>query len=310
VPWPWPITVAFLVQVVLPLWFLASLALERSASYASFYTKAAAFGLFFILIFFVGRWDLVGVWLRYGLISGFVLALIIAQLCCRDAPLWPRSNLRSLGGIAVNLVLAAVFALPLWQIMADASCGEPWIDLAFPVSNVDWYVGQGGGVPVLNHHSAMRAQAHALDIVALNGLGMRAKGLKPDDIEDYTIYGKVVVAPCSGRVLSARDDLPDLKLSERNPANPAGNHVAIACQGATVILAHLKPGSIEVAAGEEVRVQGRVGAVGNSGNTDEPHLHIHAVRGTVIGRALSHTGEPVAMRFDGRCLTRNASGSS
>jgi hypothetical protein len=68
VPWPWPITVAFLVQVVLPSWFLASLALERSSSYASFCTKAAAFGLFFILIFFVGRWDLVGVWLRYGLI--------------------------------------------------------------------------------------------------------------------------------------------------------------------------------------------------------------------------------------------------
>jgi hypothetical protein len=114
------------------------------------YTKAAAFGLFFILIYFVGRWDLVGVWLRYGLISGFVLTLIIAQLRCREARLWPRSNLRSLGGIAVNLVLAAVFALPLWQIMADASCSTPSIDLTFPVDNVDWYVGQGGGVSILN----------------------------------------------------------------------------------------------------------------------------------------------------------------
>jgi hypothetical protein len=306
----WPITLVFIVQVVLPLWFLASLALERSSSYASFYTKAAAFGVFFILIFFVGRWDLVGVWLRYGMIPGFVLALIIAQLRCRDAPLWPRSNLRSLGGIAVNLVLAAVFALPLWQIMADASCSEPSVELAFPVSNVDWYVGQGGGVPVLNHHSAVRAQAYALDIVALNGFGTRAKGLHPADLEDYAIYGEAVVAPCSGRVVSTRDDLPDLKPSERDRANITGNHVVIVCHGATIILAHLKPGSIEVAPGEEVRMRARIGAVGNSGNTDEPHLHIHAVRGTVAVRAVSNTAEPVAMRLDGRCLARNASGSS
>jgi hypothetical protein len=310
VPWSRPITVAFLVQVVLPLWFLASLALERRSSDASFYTKAAAFGLFFILIYFVGRWDLVGVWLRYGLISGFVLTLIITQLRCRDAPLWPRSNLRSLGGIAVNLVLAAVFALPLWQIMADTSCSKPSIDLTFPVDNVDWYVGQGGGVSILNHHSAVRAQAYALDIVALNGFGTRAGGLLPADPEDYAIYGEVVVAPCSGRILSTRDGLSDLQPPERDSVNIAGNHVVMTCQGATVIMAHLKRGSIEVAPGDAVSTQARLGAVGNSGNTDEPHLHIHALRGTVAGRALSHTGEPVAMRFDGRCLTRNASGSS
>jgi murein DD-endopeptidase MepM/ murein hydrolase activator NlpD len=83
----------------------------------------------------------------------------------------------------------------------------------------------------------------------------------------------------------------------------------MACEGAAIIMAHLKPGSIEVAPGDAVSMPARLGAVGNSGNTDEPHLHIHAARGTVAGRALSHTGEPMAMRFDGRCLTRNASGS-
>jgi murein DD-endopeptidase MepM/ murein hydrolase activator NlpD len=194
--------------------------------------------------------------------------------------------------------------------MADASCSEPSIALAFPVSNVDWYIAQGGGVPVLNHHSAVRAQAYALDIVALNGFGTRATGLHAGDLEDYAIYGEAVVAPCSGRDISARGDLADLKPSERDPANLAGNHVVIVCYGATIILAHLKPGSIEVAAGEEVRAQARVGTVGNSGNTDEPHLHIHAVRGTVAGRAVSHTAEPVPMRFDGRCLARNAHRSS
>jgi hypothetical protein len=183
-PWSWPIMAAIFVQVDLPLWFLASLALERSSSYASFYTKAAAFALFFILIFFAGRWDLVGVWLRYGLIPGFVLAFVIGRHRCRGSPRWPRPNLRSLGGTALNLLVAAVFAVPLWQILTDTSCSERASDLAFPIRDVDWYVGQGGGVPVLNYHAAVRAQAYALDIVALNGFGTRADGLQPADLED------------------------------------------------------------------------------------------------------------------------------
>ena len=309
-PWSWPIMAAIFVQVDLPLWFLASLALERSSSYASFYTKAAAFALFFILIFFAGRWDLVGVWLRYGLIPGFVLAFVIGRHRCRGSPRWPRPNLRSLGGTALNLLVAAVFAVPLWQILTDTSCSERASDLAFPIRDVDWYVGQGGGVPVLNYHAAVRAQAYALDIVALNGFGTRADGLQPADLEDYAIYGEAVVAPCSGGVASTHDGLPDLAPAERDPDNPAGNHVVIVCQGATIVLAHLKPGSIAVAPGEEVEARAPIGAVGNSGNTDEPHLHIHAVRGTADGGALGDRAEPVPMRFDGRCLVRNASGSS
>jgi Peptidase family M23 len=292
------------------LWFRASLGLERASSHAGFYSKAVALGLFFILILFAGRWDLVGVWLRYTLIFGFVLALISGGLRCRRSPRWPRANLREVGGIAVNLLVAAVFAAPLWQILTDVSCGGQPVDLAFPVRDVDWYVGQGGGVPVLNYHGAVRAQAYALDIVALNGFGMRAKGLQPADLEEYAIYGEAVVAPCDGRVASVRDGLPDLKPTERDPANPAGNHVVVVCRGGTVILAHLKPGSIEVTPGEQVRARDAIGAVGNSGNTDEPHLHIHVVRGAVTGEVLTESGEPVPMRFDGRCLARNASGSS
>jgi hypothetical protein len=45
---PWPLIVAILVQVALPLWFLATLALARASSYAELYTKAVAFGLFYI----------------------------------------------------------------------------------------------------------------------------------------------------------------------------------------------------------------------------------------------------------------------
>jgi murein DD-endopeptidase MepM/ murein hydrolase activator NlpD len=39
----------------------------------------------------------------------------------------------------------------------------------------------------------------------------------------------------------------------------------------------------------------RIGRVGNSGNTSEPHLHIHAER----------DGAGVPLRFDGRFPVRN-----
>jgi murein DD-endopeptidase MepM/ murein hydrolase activator NlpD len=52
-----------------------------------------------------------------------------------------------------------------------------------------------------------------------------------------------------------------------------------------------------------VNVGEGVYAVGNTGNTGEPHLHIHAQRlgrpGTPMG------GDPLPMRFDGRFLVRS-----
>jgi hypothetical protein len=42
--------------------------------------------------------------------------------------------------------------------------------------------------------------------------------------------------------------------------------------------------------------------VGNSGNTGEPHLHIHAQRPGPPGAPWS--GDPLPIRFDGRFLVR------
>jgi hypothetical protein len=70
--------------------------------------------------------------------------------------------------------------------------------------------------------------------------------------------------------------------------------------------AHLRAGSLEVEAGMPVTAKAVIGAVGSSGNSSEPHLHIHTVRGEVVDAdALLFTAEPVPMRFDGRILKRN-----
>jgi murein DD-endopeptidase MepM/ murein hydrolase activator NlpD len=64
------------------------------------------------------------------------------------------------------------------------------------------------------------------------------------------------------------DDKGDLK-------QPAGNQVVIQiAEGRYVLLAHMKNGSVAVKEGDEVAIGDRVGALGNSGNSSMPHLHL------------------------------------
>jgi murein DD-endopeptidase MepM/ murein hydrolase activator NlpD len=82
-----------------------------------------------------------------------------------------------------------------------------------------------------------------------------------------------------------------------------GNYVVVRCQDVTVLLAHLMKGSVEVEPGREVKKGQPLGRVGNSGNTTEPHLHIHAAR---LGpRESILSGEGLPIRFEGRFLVRN-----
>src|SRR5690606_18280738 len=182
-------------------------------------------------------------------------------------------------------------------VLAGLSPPAPARDMAFPLRGGRFMVGQGGDVGLLNHHAAHREQAHAADIVALNPFGFRARGILPDRLGAYAIFGAVVVSPCAGNVLEARADLPDLAPGNMDPGHPAGNHVLLDCAGLNVLLAHLRRGSLVVEAGDTVARGDAIGRVGNSGNTTEPHLHVHAYD--------PRTGDGVPMRFDGRAPVRN-----
>ena len=86
-----------------------------------------------------------------------------------------------------------------------------------------------------------------------------------------------VLAPADGTVRSVRDgerEWPPGKASGQEPAG--GNEVVIeVAPGEFVLLCHLKPGTIRVKAGDPVKRGQVVGRGGNSGNTSEPHLHVH-----------------------------------
>jgi hypothetical protein len=178
------------------------------------------------------------------------------------------------------------------------------IDLKFPLADGIYVVGQGGNSPIVNGHQAARPQRHSLDIVKVNGWGTRARGLYPRDAARYAIFGDTVTSPCTGTVADSRDGLPDQSPPLRDEENVAGNYVALECAGAVVFLAHFKSGSLRVGPGDQVETGQPLAQVGNTGNTSEPHLHIHAVPPPFEGLRSSRAGVP--MRFDGRYLVRNS----
>ena len=211
---------------------------------------------------------------------------------------------------------AAFIALGGWGVYQSASAlagrspqkGE-LVELAFPLKGGTYLVVNGGSNISVNPHlmtldagmvrfHAYRGQSYGVDIVKLDEWGFRAKGLQPSEPAAYVIYGVPVYAPCTGVVMVAVDGLPDMQVPQMDRGHIAGNHVLLRCKDADVLLGHLKPGSLKVAAGTTI------GAVGNTGNTGEPHLHIHAqAPGT---EAAPFSGKPLPIRLDGQPPLRNA----
>ncbi|MEU4926164.1 M23 family metallopeptidase [Streptomyces yokosukanensis] len=146
--------------------------------------------------------------------------------------------------------------------------------LLFPLDGT-WYVVQGGG-RVLNHHARIPEQRGALDLVALGPHGTRTRPGR--DLTAYAAYGRPVRSPCDGRVISASNTVQDQKPGEIRYQPPYGNHVFVDTGREIIKLAHLRPGSVTVTKGDIVRAGQLLGEVGNTGNTTEPHLHIHAER--------------------------------
>ncbi len=158
----------------------------------------------------------------------------------------------------------------------------------------------------MNPHRVSKSQRFALDIVALNWWGSRARGVFPAKLEDYRIFGRTVYSPCAGVITAVMNALPDQPPGKMDPNHPAGNHIVIRRDGADIYigLAHLKTGSITVQPGDRVAPGQPLARAGNSGNTSEPHLHIHAKRGGQPTSMLDGEGAP--MLFNRRWLIRNS----
>lgn len=143
------------------------------------------------------------------------------------------------------------------------------------------------------------SQRYAIDFVRLDARGRAFVG-DPARNESWSGYGAEVLAVADGTVAAVKDDLPD-NAPGGAPAVPislttiGGNHVVLDLGGgAFAFYGHLQPGGVRVKPGQNVRRGEVLGRLGNSGQSDAPHLHLHVSDGT---SALGGEGLPYV--FDG-----------
>ena len=157
---------------------------------------------------------------------------------------------------------------------ADVYSASLKATVRFPL-NQTALVGWGGNRIETNYpHAVVPSERWAYDLL------IPPAGMKSSKLEDYGIYGAEVVAPASGTVISIKNDESDLKPGTDNFDSMTGNHIYVRLDktGTYLILAHLKKGSIRVQEGQHIKEGTVVAKVGNSGNSSEPHLHIHHQR--------------------------------
>ncbi len=127
------------------------------------------------------------------------------------------------------------------------------------------------------------AQRFAIDWEQIDDQNRLVKG-DLGKVENYTIFGRDVIAVADGTVIDTRNDLPEQppgKLPDNLPIDQAdGNFVVLDIgNGAFALYAHMQPGSVKVARGAKVKYGDLLGKVGNTGNTSAPHLHFHVMDG-------------------------------
>lgn len=110
--------------------------------------------------------------------------------------------------------------------------------------------------------------------------------------------GVHVIAAAPGRVIALVDTLFD-RNKRVNRSLGFGNYVAVEYPGGYVLYyAHLKRGSARVKVGEAIKKGQRLGLIGSSGTSEDPHLHfevwqrVDAFQGACLPRPLKWQEQP------------------
>ncbi len=160
--------------------------------------------------------------------------------------------------------------------------------LAPPLRPGRWLLANGPSM--LGEH---RVFLHALDGRASNTqrfasdwmlLGPDGR-LAEEDIDQnaaWHSYGEPVLAVAEAVVADVRDGIPEnIPLSGEHAVpnkreSMTGNYVVLKlAEDRFAFYGHLQPGSPLVNVGDRVRTGQALGRIGNSGNSDAPHLHLH-----------------------------------
>jgi Peptidase family M23 len=195
---------------------------------------------------------------------------------------------RKSGRVPVLTPVLYQFALDEQRRLARLVIREHWFletmatpaDHYLPVTRLhfvgrgEWTISAGGRSKALNHHFGTKLQNYAYDIVMKRN-GRRRPANSPENLNrSYYCYGAEIVAPATGTVILAIDDIPE---NVPGVAGAKGGNGVVIDHGFGEFSSmwHAIPGSVRVREGDTVEGGQVVALSGNSGHSSGPHLHYH-----------------------------------
>ena len=163
--------------------------------------------------------------------------------------------------------------------------------------NDTWLVSAGSISKKLSHSWDVYGQRYAYDFdLFIDG---KFCSNDPSKIEDYYAYGKDIIAPVDGLVVSVVDGCDDLPSIDGEQVvwdnrDVRGNFIIIKAKyGEYVTICHMLKNSFKVKEGDIVNQGDLIGKVGNTGRTKGPHIHMQVNKGVDFFES-----EPLKIRFN------------
>jgi Peptidase family M23 len=201
--------------------------------------------------------------------------------------------------VAIGTVFLAIHLVRIYTPPADPVAIDP------PLEG-EWAMLAGGRSTLLSHHYSTSFVRDAVDFMRLDEEGRGYDG-DPKRAESWYGFGEPVLAPADGTVVSVSDIRPDEPIGELGQTPSYGNHILLEIGNHRyAVMAHLKQGSARVSEGERVRLGQQIAAVGDSGDSLWPHLHIHVQEGP----DLDHQARTIPVVLSDVVLIRGAKEST
>jgi peptidase M23-like protein len=303
--------VLWLIQLLLPLVLLLWLLQWPAKHILLRVLQIAGTGMILFALHFAGLWMMPPWWTPW--VFWVVFAIAFWRGCGFGGP-------ARLGGLGYSLAIfwAGLGGLGGWVALEALRARMPpdgnIAILGLPLPEGRYYVANGGSHEIVNAHLRTRGrrttgqlnywgQSYGVDLISLDRVGFPADSIAPHNPSDYHIFGTPVLAPCAGRIVHTHDGVSDgVPVNMSDATSKVGNYALIRCGTFDILLAHFRKDSLQVGLGDLVYEGQVVGAVGTSGASDMPHLHIHAQHPGTANAPFS--GEPVPMLIAGRYLVR------
>ncbi|HTI76673.1 MAG TPA: M23 family metallopeptidase [Mycobacterium sp.] len=215
-------------------------------------------------------------------------------------PLFPANTTETVAPVTVQTRKSPVIAPPL--------VGPNWVDAN---SCCDMTPHRMALNPL--NGQLWAAERFAIDYVQLLPDGRMFSGDKTR-LESYPGFGAEIHAVADGTVAAVVDGLPE-QVAGTNPSGlsldqyPGNRIIEDLGDGNYAMYAHLETGSIKVKAGDRLTSGQVIALLGNSGNTDGPHLHFQVMSTPDPLRANGLPFLLSAFRLDGRIASMDAEGA-